>query len=214
MDTYSWGPGTWQLMHSISFNYPQNPKEEDKKAYTNFIDSLKQVLPCESCKNEFTKMLKKFPLDDFLEDTEGVVVWSYLAHHMVNIRLNKKTPEFNDVVRHYFNKKVEFKNMKEVNAGIKNFIKNVKDKYKKYFKINFREFITQENNEDDNRSFNRNFNKNFNKIYEKIQNNGFLKAIIVLILLGLSHLITFKITKNSITNNKKNKSKTFTVRYD
>jgi hypothetical protein len=33
MLTSVWGPAAWHLLHTISFNYPINPTEENKKQY-------------------------------------------------------------------------------------------------------------------------------------------------------------------------------------
>ena len=46
MLTSVWGPAAWHLLHTISFNYPINPTEENKKQYKEFVESLANVLPC------------------------------------------------------------------------------------------------------------------------------------------------------------------------
>ena len=33
-----WGPGLWIGLHSISFGYPINPSEEQKKNYKQFFE--------------------------------------------------------------------------------------------------------------------------------------------------------------------------------
>ena len=33
MVTTIWGPGMWHFLHTISFNYPINPTDEDKTNY-------------------------------------------------------------------------------------------------------------------------------------------------------------------------------------
>ena len=37
MLTSVWGPSMWHTLHTISFNYPVNPTEEDKKNYKIFF---------------------------------------------------------------------------------------------------------------------------------------------------------------------------------
>ena len=39
MDPKIWGPPGWLFLHTITFNYPTNPTEEDKKYYKNFFYS-------------------------------------------------------------------------------------------------------------------------------------------------------------------------------
>ena len=36
MLTSVWGPSMWHYLHTMSFNYPVNPTEDDKKNYMNF----------------------------------------------------------------------------------------------------------------------------------------------------------------------------------
>ena len=50
MLTSIWGPGMWHFLHSMSFNYPVKPSDDDKINYRNFMLSLKNVLPCGKCR--------------------------------------------------------------------------------------------------------------------------------------------------------------------
>ena len=40
MLTTVWGPSLWHYMHTMSFNYPVKPTDENKKYYKNILDSL------------------------------------------------------------------------------------------------------------------------------------------------------------------------------
>jgi hypothetical protein len=44
--TLIWGPPMWHFLHTMSFNYPVNPTQEDKEHYRDFVLSLQHVLPC------------------------------------------------------------------------------------------------------------------------------------------------------------------------
>ena len=37
MLTSVWGPSMWHYLHTMSFNYPVNPTNEEKKNYKNLI---------------------------------------------------------------------------------------------------------------------------------------------------------------------------------
>ena len=50
MLTSVWVPAAWHLLHTISFNYPITPTEEQKKYYKEFIESMTNVLPCKYCR--------------------------------------------------------------------------------------------------------------------------------------------------------------------
>jgi hypothetical protein len=46
MMTSVWGPPMWHVLHTISFNYPLKPTNEQKIFYYNFYTNLKNILTC------------------------------------------------------------------------------------------------------------------------------------------------------------------------
>ena len=57
MLTQIWGPPLWHFLHTMSFNYPVNPTQNDKNNYRNFVLNLKHILPCGKCRKNLTKNL-------------------------------------------------------------------------------------------------------------------------------------------------------------
>ena len=41
--TTVWGPTFWHTLHTISFNYPVNPTDEQKQQYRDYILSLQHI---------------------------------------------------------------------------------------------------------------------------------------------------------------------------
>ncbi len=92
MLTTVWGPGMWHFMHTMSFNYPTNPSKDDIEHYKNFVINLKNVLPCGKCRDNFSNLLKKYPLTNkHLKNRETFSRYIYEVHEMVNKSLNKKS---------------------------------------------------------------------------------------------------------------------------
>lgn len=90
--TSVWGPPAWFFLHTISFNYPVNPTEEQKKQYKEFILSLQYVLPCRYCRENLKENLKLMPLThDKLESRCTFSRYIYDLHELVNKRLGKKS---------------------------------------------------------------------------------------------------------------------------
>ena len=58
MLTSVWGPVMWHMLHTISFNYPVNPTEKDKKNYYKFFKGLSNILPCGKCRDNLKKNYK------------------------------------------------------------------------------------------------------------------------------------------------------------
>ena len=50
MLTTVWGPPMWHFLHTMSFNYPAVPSDEQKQLYREFMLSLPNVLPCRYCR--------------------------------------------------------------------------------------------------------------------------------------------------------------------
>ena len=92
MMTKIWGPIAWTFLHTISFNYPVNPTDEDKKNYMNYVLNLQHVLPCKYCRINLTNNLKKKPLlMCYMENRETFSRYIYDLHETVNKMLHKKS---------------------------------------------------------------------------------------------------------------------------
>jgi hypothetical protein len=90
--TTVWGPTQWHMLHTISFNYPVNPSEEEKNNYRNYILSLQNVLPCGACRKNLANNLKNYPLTiDHMKDRNSFSRYIYNLHEIVNEMLDKKS---------------------------------------------------------------------------------------------------------------------------
>ena len=95
-----WGPSAWHVLHTMSFNYPIHPTEEDKKHYKEYVLNLQYVLPCGKCRKNLVKNFKKLPLT--MEDMENRNKFSkyiYNLHELINKMLHKKSNLSFDQVR-------------------------------------------------------------------------------------------------------------------
>ena len=90
MLTTVWGPSLWHYLHIMSFNYPVEPCEKDKKHYKEFMLNLKNVLPCKYCRINLKKNYKALPLtENDLKTRENFAKYVYNLHELVNKMLNK-----------------------------------------------------------------------------------------------------------------------------
>lgn len=91
MLTSIWGPPLWHSLHTISFNYPVNPTDEDKDNYKQFIMSLQNVLPCRYCRQNLQENLKKNHKlkKKHLKNRETFSRWMYDLHELINTQHNK-----------------------------------------------------------------------------------------------------------------------------
>ena len=112
MLTSVWGPSLWHYLHTMSFNYPINPTENDKKNYMTFILNLKNVLPCRYCRENLKNNFKKLPLT--IKDMQNRHTFSkyvYELHELINKMLSKNLLKWKNIFsfRFYYRSYFELK---------------------------------------------------------------------------------------------------------
>lgn len=111
MQSNKWGNHAWEFYHTVTFNYPENPMQEDKDNYKTCFENLTKILPCSICRNSFTLFYKNLPINDYLDDRNGVTYWFYIIHNLVNLKLDNKLMHFKDVILKYENNRARCGNI-------------------------------------------------------------------------------------------------------
>lgn len=102
MDTYFWGPNLWNSLHSITFDYPDQPTTQDQQQYKQFFHSLKYVLPCAACRKHYSHGLEvTMPIDPALKNRDTLTRWLVQFHNSVNERLGKPVVTYESVKDKY-----------------------------------------------------------------------------------------------------------------
>ena len=93
------GPPLWFAMHCISFTYPVNPTELDKKHYMDFFLSLEYVLPCKFCRENFKNNIKMANFSiHVMKSRDTFSRFMHRFHNCVNTMLDKQNnPTFEEV---------------------------------------------------------------------------------------------------------------------
>lgn len=103
--TKIWGPHLWKSLHCITFGYPVNPTDEQKKQYKNFFESLAFVLPCKYCRDSYYYFINNEPTklkDEVLNSRKSLTEWFYLLHERVNQKLGiDYNVSYDEVVEKY-----------------------------------------------------------------------------------------------------------------
>jgi hypothetical protein len=90
MSTKIWGPPMWISLHTISFSYPINPTDDDKKKYRKFFILVGDMLPCILCKNSYRQFISsgETKLDcNVMKNKDTLTKWLYHLHNKVNLKL-------------------------------------------------------------------------------------------------------------------------------
>jgi hypothetical protein len=92
MLTSVWGPSMWHTLHTISFNYPVKPTKKEKINYYKFYLSLKDILPCKYCRQNYVKNIKSVPINmKTMKNRASLSKWVYELHEEINRMLGKKS---------------------------------------------------------------------------------------------------------------------------
>lgn len=87
-----YGSRFWFILHLLASQYPENPNEEKKNDFRQFLNFLAKVFPCSTCGNHFQEFLKENDdkLSNALMSRDKLEEFIYNFHGFVNIRTGKK----------------------------------------------------------------------------------------------------------------------------
>ena len=132
MLTSLWGPSLWHYLHTMSFNYPVEPTETDKKYYKQFVMSLKYVLPCKYCRMNLRGNLNSYSFNRYcLKNRANFSRWMYDLHEHINTMLKKKSGlSFEEVRERYehFRARCSETSVNKIMEELKKISKNKKEK--------------------------------------------------------------------------------------
>ncbi len=104
LDPKIWGPYGWLFIQSSILSYPNNPNNNEKENFKQFIESLRVILPCLKCRDHMSDYIKKNPLDEnILKNRENLIKWILEAQNNVNKINNKKTITYREFINYYKN---------------------------------------------------------------------------------------------------------------
>jgi len=93
------GRATWKLLHTMSLRYPEDPTEDERKAFYSYIHLTSRLYPCGECAAEFQELLKKYPPQT--SSRRSVSLWLCSIHNHVNERLGKPAFDCAHLDEHY-----------------------------------------------------------------------------------------------------------------
>jgi hypothetical protein len=97
-----WGPKTWFFLESAGIAYPKNPTDDQKTSAKNFIVSLKDLLPCETCRIHYNEFLKNTPdLDSVVRNRDSFIDYIVNLHNNVRVRNKQSELPISKVFKYY-----------------------------------------------------------------------------------------------------------------
>ena len=78
-------------MHSVSFNYPEHPTEQQRKDYIDFFRVIGKVVPCPSCGTHYDEYLdKKDPAAQEFRQAGGLLLERFIPVPLASAGLRER----------------------------------------------------------------------------------------------------------------------------
>lgn len=78
---------TWGGVHAYASNYPDQPSADDQIEAVQYLNAVKNALPCSVCRFHYIELLTTSP--PRTGSKEELVTWAIEAHNQVNSRTGK-----------------------------------------------------------------------------------------------------------------------------
>ena len=101
MDPKIWGPKLWFVIHTLALNYPENPTYEEKRIHEDFFNNLVYLIPCHKCRTHYRTHISKYPIINYLDNSDNLFKYTVQIHNEVNKTLNKNIYSYEDAVKFY-----------------------------------------------------------------------------------------------------------------
>lgn len=98
-----WGPQYWFVLHTIAYNYPDNPNATTKRKYYDLIQNLPLFLPDDEIGNNFCQIINLYPVSPYLDNRESFIRWMNFIHNKINIILGKEELSLKESIEKYKN---------------------------------------------------------------------------------------------------------------
>jgi len=100
-----WGPKTWFFLESAAIAYPVSPTDEQKTSAKNLLLSLKDMLPCETCrinyKNYLDQTISDNYFDDIVKSRDTLLTYIIDIHNDVREKKNQTPRTIEDTFDYY-----------------------------------------------------------------------------------------------------------------
>jgi len=107
----TWGPATWYIFHSISYNWDFKFINH----YRKFFNLIARTIPCHTCKRHFLSNIKKpkWVIRNNVLNKEKMINWLIDLHNEVNRRNRKRLIPYDNVRGIYLRENGELKYYRE-----------------------------------------------------------------------------------------------------
>lgn len=96
MDPRVWGPHAWFFIETVVLSIPEDTT--DTSAYVVFLQSIKDVLPCPGCRQEYREYITTHPIPT---QRKEIIDWVFTLHNTIRQRTGKQPREIQSMIDYY-----------------------------------------------------------------------------------------------------------------
>lgn len=109
IDPKLWGRPAWDFLFYIALSYPDIPTNEEKNIMRQFLNNVGQVLPCVTCRYNYSNNIKKYPITDAsINSRYNLINWLLVIHNEIRMTQEKSILTYNDIINRYINQQNEY----------------------------------------------------------------------------------------------------------
>jgi len=97
----NWGPSFWNVLHTVSFTYPEAPSADTRERMRLFLLMMANALPCSLCGVHFYRHIQEKLDARALASRDALSRWMVAFHNDVNTRTGKPLAQYEDVAHFY-----------------------------------------------------------------------------------------------------------------
>jgi hypothetical protein len=102
MHPKQWGRSFWVFLVAAANNYSTNPLFDEVNKMRRFLMTVGYVLPCKnSCKPNYLRHLKEYPLADYLVNKDSVKLWLFNIYNLTIINQGRKPLSYSEFINKF-----------------------------------------------------------------------------------------------------------------
>lgn len=106
IDPKIWGRPGWDFLFYIAISYPDIATKQDMINMKTFLYSLGNVLPCITCRYNYSNNLGKYPLNEsVLSSRYNLINWMLNIYNEIRMSNGKNFITYEDIISRYVNNK-------------------------------------------------------------------------------------------------------------
>lgn len=89
MNKDEFGGACWKTLHALAGNATE---AHQRAAFCRMVRALQECFPCDHCAEHLKMTLGAHKIEDYTQNAEELLKWTFIAHDAANIHYNRNNP--------------------------------------------------------------------------------------------------------------------------